>query len=135
MKNYAGSRLSPWLGHLIVSRQETARPLLTPGEVMQLPPDDELVLMSGCAPIRAKKARYFEDPEMQARILPPPALTNPKSPSTDERSSDPVRPRLGRRCRRACRIRHGRSRQRRHSARTGIAGARGDRARTSEAGS
>jgi type IV secretion system protein VirD4 len=38
MKNYAGSRLSPWLGHLMVSRSETARPLLTPGEVMQLPP-------------------------------------------------------------------------------------------------
>ena len=89
MKNYAGSRLSPWLGHLMVSRQETARPLLTPGEVMQLPPDDELVLMSGCAPIRAKKARYFEDPEMQARILPPPALNNPKPPSTDERPPIP----------------------------------------------
>jgi type IV secretion system protein VirD4 len=89
MKNYAGSRLSPWLGHLMVSRQETARPLLTPGEVMQLPPDDELVLMSGCAPIRAKKARYFEDPEMQARILPPPALTNPNPPSTNERSLIP----------------------------------------------
>ncbi len=88
MKNYAGSRLSPWLGHLMVSRQETARPLLTPGEVMQLPPDDELVLMSGCAPIRAKKARYFEDPQMTARILPPPALTAPTSPATDE--SPPV---------------------------------------------
>src|SRR6516165_10710924 len=85
MKNYAGSRLSPWLGHLMISRQETARPLLTPGEVMQLPPDDELVLVSGYAPIRAKKARYFEDPEMQARILAPPALTNPKSPPADER--------------------------------------------------
>ena len=36
-RNYAGHRLSPWLGHLMVSRQETARPLLTPGEVMQLP--------------------------------------------------------------------------------------------------
>jgi type IV secretion system protein VirD4 len=74
MKNYAGHRLSPWLGHLMVSRQETARPLLTPGEVMQLPPEDELVLVSGCHPIRAKKARYFEDGEMKARILPPPVL-------------------------------------------------------------
>jgi type IV secretion system protein VirD4 len=74
MKNYAGHRLSPWLGHLMVSRQETARPLLTPGEVMQLPPDDELVLVSGCHPIRAKKARYFEDAEMKVRILPPPVL-------------------------------------------------------------
>jgi type IV secretion system protein VirD4 len=89
MKNYAGSRLSPWLGHLMISRQETARPLLTPGEVMQLPPDDELVLVSGCAPIRAKKARYFEDPEMNARILPPPALTGDRSPSPEESPPTP----------------------------------------------
>ena len=75
MKNYAGHRLSPWLGHLMVSRQETARPLLTPGEVMQLPPDDELVLVSGCPPIRAKKARYYEDAELKARILQSPTLT------------------------------------------------------------
>ena len=80
MKNYAGHRLSPWLGHLMVSRQETARPLLTPGEVMQLPHDDELVLVSGCHPIRAKKARYFEDPQMKARILPPPTAASPKTP-------------------------------------------------------
>jgi type IV secretion system protein VirD4 len=72
MKNYAGHRLSPWLGHLMISRQETARPLLTPGEVMQLPPDDELVLVSGVPPIRAKKARYFEDPRLTERVLPPP---------------------------------------------------------------
>jgi type IV secretion system protein VirD4 len=73
-KNYAGHRLSPWLGHLMVSRQETARPLLTPGELMQLPNDDELILVSGSHPIRAKKARYFKDPEMKRRILPPPRL-------------------------------------------------------------
>jgi type IV secretion system protein VirD4 len=72
MKNYAGHRLSPWLGHLMVSRQETARPLLTPGEVMQLPPDDELVLVSGTHPIRAKKARYFADRRLKARVLAPP---------------------------------------------------------------
>jgi type IV secretion system protein VirD4 len=74
MKNYAGHRLSPWLGHLMVSRQETARALLTPGEVMQLPPDDEIVLVSGLPPIRAKKARYYEDRRLTARILPPPQL-------------------------------------------------------------
>ena len=69
MKNYAGHRLSPWLGHLMVSRQETARPLLTPGEVMQLPPDDELVLVSGVPPIRAKKVRYFRDAETHRACL------------------------------------------------------------------
>jgi type IV secretion system protein VirD4 len=72
MRNYAGHRLSPWLGHLMISRQETSRALLTTGEVMQLPPDDELVLVSGCPPIRAKKARYYEDRQLQDRILPPP---------------------------------------------------------------
>jgi type IV secretion system protein VirD4 len=75
MKNYAGHRLSPWLGHLMVSRQETARPLLTAGEVMQLPPGDELVLVSGIQPIRAHKARYYEDFRLKRRVLKPPALT------------------------------------------------------------
>ena len=91
MKNYAGHRLSPWLGHLMVSRQETARPLLTPGEVMQLPPPDELILVSGCHPIRAKKVRYFEDPEMKGRILPPPALASSPSSPPAEGSAPPRR--------------------------------------------
>ena len=73
-RNYAGHRLAPWLGHLMVSRQETARPLLTPGEVMQLPPDDELVMVSGQPPIRAKKLRYHEDCNFTARALAPPTL-------------------------------------------------------------
>jgi type IV secretion system protein VirD4 len=72
MKNYAGHRLSPWLGHLMVSRSETARPLLTPGEVMQLPPTDEIVMVAGTAPIRAKKARYYEDARFKERVLSPP---------------------------------------------------------------
>ncbi len=74
MKNYAGHRLSPWLGHLMVSRSETARQLLTPGEIMQLPPDDEIVMVAGVPPIRAKKARYFEDRQLAERILAPPTL-------------------------------------------------------------
>ncbi|RWQ75665.1 MAG: conjugal transfer protein TraG [Mesorhizobium sp.] len=72
MKNYAGHRLSPWLGHLMVSRSETARPLLTPGEVMQLPPSDEIVMVAGTPPIQAKKARYYEDERFKERVLPPP---------------------------------------------------------------
>jgi type IV secretion system protein VirD4 len=87
MKNYASHRLSPWLGHLMVSRQETARPLLAPGEVMQLPPDDELVLVSGCHPIRAKKARYYEDGELKSRILPPPRLSRPGIQTDADRAS------------------------------------------------
>ena len=41
---------------------------------MQLDPKDELVLISGMAPIRAKKLRYFEDTLFKARRLPPPGL-------------------------------------------------------------
>ncbi len=74
-RNYAGHRLAPWLSHVMVSRQETARPLLTPGEVMQLPATDELVLVSGLAPIKAKKIRYYEDANFTARRLPAPTLS------------------------------------------------------------
>lgn len=74
-RNYAGHRLSPWLGHVMVSRQETARPLLTPGEVMQLPPADELVLVSGLPPIRGKKLRYYEDRNFTERVFGAPVLS------------------------------------------------------------
>lgn len=86
MKNYAGHRLSPWLGHLMVSRSETARALLTPGEVMQLPPDDEIVMAAGIPPIRARKARYFLDPRFTMRVLeaPRPVLAKMVKPAADD---------------------------------------------------
>jgi len=84
MKNYAGHRLSPWLGHMMVSRSETARQLLTPGEIMQLPPSDEIVMVAGIPPIRAKKARYYEDQRLQERILAPPTLTKPRTGQADD---------------------------------------------------
>ena len=62
----------------MVSRQESARPLLTPGEIMQLPPDEEVVMAAGTPPVRARKARYYADPRLQERILSPPA---PRSPA------------------------------------------------------
>ena len=90
MRNYAGHRLSPWLGHLMVSRSETARPLLTPGEIMQLPPADEIVMVAGTPPIRAKKARYYEDRRFKERIMPPPALTRSAKAGVDDWSQLPV---------------------------------------------
>lgn len=93
MKNYAGHRLSPWLGHLMVSRQETARPLLTPGEVMQLPPADEIIMVAGTSPIRAKKVRYYDDQRFQERILPPPSETSSAVAKEDDWTTLPL-PRL-----------------------------------------
>jgi type IV secretion system protein VirD4 len=94
MRNYAGHRLSPWLGHLMVSRTETSRPLLTPGEIMQLPSADEIVMVSGTPPIRARKARYYEDERFRERILLPPVLTRSEPARwTDEWIGRPLPPR------------------------------------------
>ena len=87
-RNYAGHRLAPWLGHLMVSRQETARPLLTPGEVMQLPPDEAVVMVSSVAPIKAKKLRYFADANFKRRVLPPPTLGASRYADAPPRQSD-----------------------------------------------
>jgi type IV secretion system protein VirD4 len=94
MKNYAGHRLAPWLGHLMVSRQETSRPLLTSGEVMQLSPNEAIVMVSGAHPIRARKVRYYEDPQFQHRILKPSLMvTSSFATKPDDWSGGaPIRP-------------------------------------------
>ena len=91
-RNYAGHRLAPWLSHVMVSSQETQRPLLTPGEVMQLPPDDELVMVSGARPLKAKKLRYFQDRNFTERVLPVP--TEPVLPPGRQHdwTGKPIRP-------------------------------------------
>ena len=70
-KNYTGHRLAPWLSHMMISRQETQRELVTPGEVMQLAATDEIVMVSSAPPVLAKKLRYFEDGSFTRRVLPP----------------------------------------------------------------
>ena len=88
MRNYAGHRLAPWLSHVMVSRQETARALLTPGEVMQLPATDELVLVAGVPPIRATKMRYYADPLFAERVLPAPELGDDRYADRPEERDD-----------------------------------------------
>ena len=75
-KNLSGKRLAAWLSHVTVSEQETARPLLTPGEILQFPVNDALVLVSGVAPIRAQKLQYYADHNFLARRLPAPKLAS-----------------------------------------------------------
>lgn len=69
-RNYAGHRLAPWLSHVMVSQQETQRPLLTPGEVMQLPASDALIMLASTRPVRAQKLKYFLDRALLARAGP-----------------------------------------------------------------
>ena len=53
---------------------ETPRPLLTPGEIMQLHEDDAIILLGGRLPVRAKKIRYFRDKTFLKRVCDPPRL-------------------------------------------------------------
>ena len=72
--NLSGKRFSAWLSHTSISEQETPRPLLTAGEILQLPQNDALVLVSGVPPIRASKLKYYADRNFLARRLPAPKL-------------------------------------------------------------
>jgi type IV secretion system protein VirD4 len=59
------------------SEQEFGRPLLTADEVLRLPYDEAILLVSGMAPYRAKKVMYYLDPRFRDRAgLPPP--NNPR---------------------------------------------------------
>ena len=69
---------------MMVSRQETQRALLTPGEIMQLPATDEIVMVSGAPPVRAKKLRYFEDGNFTCRVLPPASVSREASPASHD---------------------------------------------------
>jgi type IV secretion system protein VirD4 len=62
---------------MMVSRQETQRALLTPGEIMQLPVTDEIVMVSGAPPVRARKLRYFEDGNFTVRVMPAAEVVRP----------------------------------------------------------
>lgn len=73
-RSLSGQRMSLWKDHASVSYQEFGRLLLTPSEVMQLSPQDQIILMAGFPPILAKKLRYYEDPQWLKRILDPAPL-------------------------------------------------------------
>lgn len=75
--NYAGHRLAPWLGHVMVSEQESPRPLLTPGEVLQFPPQESLVMVGGHPPYRGRKLRVYKDQRFVTRLK----LDAPESPA------------------------------------------------------
>ena len=57
---------------------------------MQLPAMEQLVLVSGLPPIRARKARYFEDLRLKNRIMPPPAVSASANSHADPWSALPI---------------------------------------------
>ena len=49
---------------------ETQRALLLPQEVMNLPRDEQILLIESSPPIKSKKIFYFKDPFFKRRLLP-----------------------------------------------------------------
>lgn len=72
-RNHSGSRTNHALGQVSLSTQMTGRELMTPDELLALPPTDMILKASGFSPVRGKKLRYFEMPVFQSRaeIAPP----------------------------------------------------------------
>ncbi len=69
------SRKRHWLDRHTgsVSHAEQVRPLMPPGDIRELPPDEQLVFVTGCPPIRAGRVRYFADREFRDRVRPAPS--------------------------------------------------------------
>ena len=73
-RQYSGGRLSVLLQHVNTNEQISARALLTPEELMRMPASDEIVFVSGHAPIYCQKIIYYTDQNLSKRsAIPPPA--------------------------------------------------------------
>lgn len=57
-------------GHGSTTLREERRPLLLPADVRALPRDEQLIFISGCKPIRAKKIRFDEERIFRERLRP-----------------------------------------------------------------
>jgi type IV secretion system protein VirD4 len=68
-KSYQSSFMRAMPKNITVSTQESARALLTPGELGQFPADEEIVLVAGMPPIRARKVKYYQDKNFKKRLL------------------------------------------------------------------
>lgn len=83
--NISGHRLQPILTHAFVSEQESARPLITGGEVHSLPGDRELLFAPGIPPAKLFKIEWWKDPFLAAH-------QDAEAPSVPAAHSRPVNP-------------------------------------------
>jgi len=57
---------------------------------MQLPPEEEIVMLSGHPPVRAQKLRYYEDSNFTARVRLPAGVIGPKAIVTTPRCAPTI---------------------------------------------
>jgi len=103
-RSYSGSRLNPFLMHVMAAEQETQRALLTADECLRIPgpekspdgskilvPGDMLILPAGAPPIYGKQILYFKDPVFDGRSrIPPPERTDAIRPAPGRRPWEPL---------------------------------------------
>ena len=65
------------------------RALLLPQEVIQLPRDDQIVLIESFPPIRSKKIKYYEDRFFTKRLMPPTPIPK-QEPYDPKKSQDKI---------------------------------------------
>jgi len=68
-QSYSGHRLNAWLGRVSISTSQIGRPLLTPGEVLQLSKEKEIIFVGGCPPIMANLVFYYRDNNFLSRLM------------------------------------------------------------------
>jgi type IV secretion system protein VirD4 len=62
-------------GHRSTSQSDQRRLLNLPQELIQMPPDQLIVLRAGLPPIRGRKIAYYRETAFTRRVLPPPPMS------------------------------------------------------------
>jgi type IV secretion system protein VirD4 len=69
-ENFQGSRFGLMLGNKSVITNEVHREIVDPGDVRELDPDHEYLLVTGFPKFKAEKVRYDQEPVFRERLLP-----------------------------------------------------------------
>jgi type IV secretion system protein VirD4 len=64
----------------MVADQESARPLLDAAEICKLAPKEMILLVAGFPPIRARRLKYYQHPQLAQRAGLPPVTLKPGGP-------------------------------------------------------
>ena len=69
-ENYQGSRFGMMLGNKSVITNEVHREIVSPGDVRELEPEHEYLLVTGYPKFRVNKVQYDQEPVFRDRLLP-----------------------------------------------------------------
>lgn len=82
-----GKRMDVVLDSINQTQMEVGRPLLTPGEVLTMSPDECLVIQSGRHPYKGKKVKYFADDRFMKVLQKAPPLPTLINESDNEKNT------------------------------------------------